>query len=202
MNNIQLQQISTNRIGRNLPYRNDNVQASTKPEKNTGNKKALTNVLLGLATVAVAGVAIAKRKDISELVKKVTGKFAGNTPKGIAKEAAERTARDAAAKEAAENAQKRIFSVVDSTVGKSAKESAQVFIENDHKKILNSLRGKAVSLREKLKADPTNRELLASINDLVGPVKLNELIANGQITEKEAESLRKFLQQANAIFKI
>ena len=57
-------------------------------------------------------------------------------------------------------------------------------------------------MREKLKADPTNRELLASINDLVGPVKLNELIANGQITEKEAESLRKFLQQANAIFKI
>ena len=48
-------------------------------------------------------------------------------------EAAERTANEQAAKEFAEQSQKKYFGIVDQTTGKSAKESADVFKANDAK---------------------------------------------------------------------
>ena len=57
-----------------------------------------------------------------------------------------------------------------------------------------------IKLTNKFKKDLARAERRGYNIELLNNVV--QLIANGQITEKEAESLRKFLQQANAIFKI
>ena len=90
-------------------------------------------------------------------------------------------------------------------MGKSAEESAKVFMNavyDSHERTTRSIRSKACNLIRKLKQDPTNRDLHKQIVDLVGPVNLNQLVAENKITLQEQEKLQKLITQANIIAKI
>ena len=214
MDQIQLQQsgaVSNNFQPQSFKGRMEN---RTNPiEMKKDGDKTMRNTLIALGTIAAAGVAIAKRKNISSALKKVfngAGKEAAEIAakekaERIAKEAAERTAKEAAEITAAEEAQRRIFGAVDSSVGKSAEESAKVFMNavyDSHERTTRSIRSKACNLIRKLKQDPTDRDLHKQIVDLVGPVNLNQLVAENKITLQEQEKLQKLMSQANIIAKI
>ncbi len=214
MDQIQLQQsgaVSNNFQPQSFKGRMEN---QTNPiEMKKDGDKTMRNTLIALGTIAAAGVAIAKRKNISSALKKVfngAGKEAAERTakekaERIAKEAAERTAKEAAENTAAKEAQRRIFGAVDSSVGKSAEESAEVFMNavyDSHERTTRSIRSKACYLIRKLKQDPTNRDLHKQIADLVGPVNLNQLVAENKITLQEKEKLQKLITQANIIAKI
>ncbi len=214
MDQIQLQQsgaVSNNFQPQSFKGRMEN---QTNPiEMKKDGDKTMRNTLIALGTIAAAGVAIAKRKNISSALKKVFNgagkeaaeKTAKEKAERIAKEAAERTAKEVAENTAAKEAQRRIFGAVDSSVGKSAEESAKVFMNavyDSHERTTRSIRSKACYLIRKLKQDPTNRDLHKQIADLVGPVNLNQLVAENKITLQEKEKLQKLITQANIIAKI
>lgn len=205
MNQVQLQQLGRINTNYQSPAFRAQQNAQTNPvETKKNGDKQIRNALIALGTIAAASVAIAKRKDISAAVKGIANKGKAKAS-DIAQEALERTAKEKAAKEAAKNAQEKYFSAVDSTVGKSAKESAEVFMNamsSNNKTTTRSLRSKAAYLLKKLRQDPSNKALHQQIVDLVGPVNLNQLVSSGQITLEDSEALRKFIVQANSIIKI